>query len=647
MNKSPILSAAVLCCLLLTLSGVSAQNDDVTNEIARTEAQSFRNIRPRSNDKITRGFDMKYHRFEWQIDPAVREISGTVFSRFQVIDNTLSTLQFDLTTQLTVDKVSYHGVNLSFTHQNDYDLIINLPGVLHKDDIDSISVTYHGVPAQTGFGSFIQESHSGVPIIWTLSEPNGAKDWWPCKLDQNDKIDSVDYIVTVPSGNRVASNGLIVSENDNGVTNTVHWKHRYPIDHYLICVAVTNYAEFHNFVHFSPTDSMLVQNMVYPENLDAMKENAQSIEQQVLFYSSLFGKYPFSKEKYGHAQFSWGGGMEHQTMSFMIHLGYDLMAHELGHQWFGDKVTCGSWEDIWLNEGFATFLTGLCTEKFFPQNWYNYKKNKITSITSQPDGSVKCPDINDPNRIFDGRLSYNKGSMVLHMLRWELGDSAFFKGLYNYINDPDLVYNTAVTSDLRAHLEAAGNRDLTEFFKDWYEGEGFPSYTLTWSQDKNNNVTLRINQSQSHHSVSFYEMHVPVLFKNAVKDTLMVFDHKFDGQTFTFNLPNKVTEIQFDPELWIVSENNQIFVSTKNIINDPTRISVAPNPAHSEVAVYFQEQGIDPYRVYVYDYQGRQIKDIPVNTDKVNIQVGDLPTGYYYIMVKAKQGVYSTNFVKY
>ena len=460
---------------------------------------------------IVNNYDLKYNRCEWQIDPAINYIKGAVTFFFEPTVNGFNQIQFDLSDSLTVDSVKYHSTSLTFNHLSNDVLQITLNNTIPINTLDSLTIFYQGMPAGSGFGSFIQSTHNGTPIIWTLSEPFGAKDWWPCKNDLIDKSDSMDVIVTVPQGNRVASNGLLVSESSSGSNVIFHWKTRYAIASYLVAIGVTNYVQYSNYVPLPAGDSLLILNYVYPEDLVPAQSQTPDIINVIKLYDSLTIQYPFSKEKYGHCEFGWGGGMEHQTMSYVVNFGHELIAHECAHQWFGDRVTCGSWQDIWLNEGFATYFEGLTEERLFPSTWMSWKQNKISSVTASPNGSVLCSDTTSVNRIFDGRLSYNKGSYLLHMLRWKLGDSLFFKSLKNYLNDPLLAWNYAKTPNLKTHFENTSGQNLTSFFNEWYYNQGYPSYQLAWSQ-AGNAVTLTVNQTQSDPSVSFYDMPIPVQF---------------------------------------------------------------------------------------------------------------------------------------
>jgi len=357
-------------------------------------------------------YDLKYHRFNWYINPDTSFISGDVTSYFVTQTAGFFQVSFELSNNLTVDSVRYAGAMVSFNHSSSV-LDINLGTTLPLGRFDSVQVYYHGNPsAGVGFGSFIKDVHSGTNVIWTLSEPYGASDWWPCKNIFSDKIDSIDVIVTTPQFNRVASNGILVSETLNGGDKTFHWKHRYPIAAYLIAIAVTNYSVYSDYVPLG-NDTLEMLNYVYPENLAAWQAGTPYQIEVMQLFDSLFGDYPFMREKYGHCQFSWGGGMEHQTMSFVINEGFDLLAHEMAHQWYGDKVTCNSWHDIWVNEGFATYCQGITLQSAWGGiYWPVWLRQRNDGVTALPGGSDYCYDTTMVTSVFDWRLSHQQGAMV-------------------------------------------------------------------------------------------------------------------------------------------------------------------------------------------------------------------------------------------
>lgn len=619
---------------------------DVLNTIAQGEAKAHAAHAKAAAEEPTRGFDLRYHRLELSVDPAVRAITGTVTHYFTALTD-IDSLVFDLDDTLAVSTALHHGSALAFNHAADL-LAIGLPSTLVAGTLDSITIAYAGVPPETGFGSFIQADHDGAPILWTLSEPYGARDWWPCKQDLNDKADSVDVIVTVPSGQRVASNGLLIAETDLGNgTTTHHWRHRHPINYYLVAFAVTNYAVYSNEVPL-PGGTVDVTNYVFPEDLADAQAGTVNVVPQMQLYSELFGEYPFANEKYGHAQFGWGGGMEHQTMTFVGSFQYELISHELAHQWFGDLVTCGSWEDLWLNEGFATYLSALCYEHLAPQYWMPVKVARRDMIISQPGGSVLVTDTLNIGRLFDSRLTYMKGSYLLHMLRWVCGDAAFYQGLNNYLNDPDIRNASALTPQLIMHLENASGLDLDGFMADWYVGEGFPSYQLLWSQAANGDVSVQLDQTTSHPSVDFYEMPVPVRFKNAAEDSTMVLDHAFCGQVFTFNLPFMADSALFDPEIWILSGQNLVLKVPIAAFGNTQALLLYPNPANEGAWMHVGTRATGPVSVDVIDAMGRvvSISQAVVQGMRVPVPCEGLPGGLYTARVRSPEGSLEQRFVK-
>ena len=503
-------------------------------------------------------FDVKYYRCEWEVDPAINYIKGIVTPHF-VMSTAGNSITLDLSGALTVSAVQQRGSNVAFVHAGDA-LTITLQNPLAVGTKDSVTISYEGTPPATN-AAFVVTTHgpSVTPVLWTLSEPYGSRDWWPCKNGLDDKADSLDVYITHPATYRAASNGLLKSETAlAGSKIRTHWKHRYAIASYLVAIAVTDYNVLDNSVLIGSTN-VPFKTYCYPESQVTFQNGAQNALNAMVQFSNLFGDYPFKNEKYGHVQFGWGGGMEHQTCSFMVNMGETLIAHELGHQWFGDKVTCASWQDIWLNEGFATHLASIYTETKYPANTKTTRANEINTVTSQPGGSVWVDNVNDVNRIFSSRLSYLKGSHLLYMLRWILGDATFFAAVNNYINDPALAYGYATTANLKTHLETASGKDLTYFFDQWFTGQGYPSYQVEW-YPKGNSVQVKLNQTQSHASVSFFNLPVPLLFRNSGtnQQKLVVFDNTTNGQFFVDNLGFEATEVVFDPDVWLITRNNAL-----------------------------------------------------------------------------------------
>lgn len=629
--------------VLLTVIGSNyAQNpifdpaafDKIVEAEAKAHAGKFN---PEGTLALSGDYDVRCQEMTWFIDPAVNYIQGSVKTRFRAKVSGFSTVNFDLMDALNVDSVLYHGQKLLFTHLSNV-LSINLPAPLGQNATDSITVFYQGIPANTGFGSFVQTDHNGTPIIWTLSEPYGARDWWPCKQDLSDKIDTVDIRVICPAGNRVGSNGLLVEEKTlNSGKQFFHWRHTYPIACYLVGISVTNYSVFSHTANMQQ-GLLEILNYVFPENFDNAKSESAAIVPVIEFYDSLFVPYPFMKEKYGHAQFKWGGGMEHQTMSFVSDFGYELLAHELGHQWFGNRITCGSWSDIWLNEGFATYLSGLCYERFSPNNvWPDFIRSRIGNVVSQPGGSVWVSDTTSVNRIFNGRLTYNKGAMVLHQLRWKLGDDAFFTGLRNYMNDPALVGKFAFTSNMRAHLEATSGQNLQGYFDDWIYGQGYPSYHLSWGV-AGNKVQVKVHQDQSHPSVNFFEMPLPLrFFKNGQALDWVRLDLSVQDQTFQFTLPFVPDSLAFDPGWRLISAQNSVTKDAVVATGEQTQAnaSVFPNPAGEKIRVSL-DQNLAFDRVQLFDFNGKMVLDQAFSKAlSADLDIHQLPSGAYNVLVHA------------
>ena len=361
-------------------------------------------------------------------------------------------------------------------------------------------------------------------------------------------------------------------------------------------------------------------------------------------YETLFEPYPFKNEKYGHAQFSWGGGMEHTTVSFMQNFSRELIAHELAHQWFGDKVTCGTWKDIWLNEGFATYLAALVIEDFDGNAAFVDEKNAmINYITSSPTGNVYLTDLQatDVNRIFSSRLSYDKGAMVLEMLRFKMGDTAFFLALRNYLADSNLSYKYAVTTDLMSKLEAVYGPPLTEFFNDWVYNQGYPSYTITAQNWGAGQVKFIVNQTQSDASVNYFEMPIPIrVFGASGQQADLVLDNSFNGEELIKSVPFPITSAEFDPDRHLISGNSSVTLENQNF-DLKNAITIYPNPSSDIIHIQMPTSTILE-KVIIYNNLGQKV----MVSNLLNFSVTSLSSGVHYLDIQTSDGVFHKKFIK-
>jgi len=593
-------------------------------------------------------YDLNYHRLVFETDPGVRYIKGSVTSYFQPTSANFSEIGFEISAALTVDSVKMLDNSLAFNIADEI-LTVTLDSEIPENQLDSITVYYQGIPTSSGFGSFETTSHNGVPVMWTLSEPYGTKEWWPCKQSLNDKIDSVDIFVISPNEYRAASNGVLVSETTEGDYKTAHWKHRHPIAAYLIAITVTNFVEYSDYALLAENDSVQILNYVWPETLTQAQAATPNLIDVMQLFSDLFIPYPYKDEKYGHAEFGWGGGMEHQTMSFMGGFSHQLMAHELAHQWFGDYLTCGTWQDIWLNEGFATYLEGITTEYGLNDNgqsFTDWKRFKISHASGSPDGSVFVDDTTSVGRIFSSRLSYSKGAMVLHTIRKQIGDEAFFDGVKNYLQDANLANNYVFTQNLQDHLEATSGLNLQHLFDAWVSGQGYPIYKIYHSQNAQGAVNLEINQTTSHESVSFFELKVPIKFIGISQDTTIVFDNSTSGESYNFNLPFDIFEVQFDPERDIISRNSEVlFIKNPNF---ESQIVISPNPSSDFVNILLPDN-IKFDEISLYNALGQKVLciDCVLNSKEFQHDISNLDKGIYYLKFISNNQKVTKKFVKY
>lgn len=607
MNDRKALNCLVFVALFFHGFLLKAQNS--TEELALAEqerAMLFASLN--SSSPAGSNFRAHHYRCEWKINPAVRAIAGRVRCSFQVKADTASLFWFDFSAQLAVDSVVFRGSKISNGFSGSKLLWVKTPELLTLNAYDSLSIYYRGTPPNSGFGSFNRQLHAGQPIIWTMSCPYASSDWWPCVNNHKVKVDSIDQIITVPLNCKAAGNGKLHAEITSDSTRTFYWQHRHPIAPYLVATAVTNYAAFTTRMQLNsmpPGDSLPVINFVYPEALNSAKVNLPKVMPIIAYYDSLIAPYPFRNEKYGHAQFGWGGGMEHQTMSFMTDFSFSLQAHELAHQWFGDHITCRSWRDVWLNEGWATYMAALAEKRFATANFTTWLNTTQNAVKANAGGSVWVDDTTNINRVFDYRLTYRKGALLLHMLRWEIGDSAFWAGVRNYQADQALVGDFSNTRQFLQHLEQASGKSLSGFEQEWFYGQGYPNLQFRLSTEANGIYRLRISQTPSHNSVGFFHLKIPLRLAGSGQDTLLLLSPDSLVQDFLLSIPFIPTSLVFDPEKWLLAKATiQVFTSNSIELPSIAPVKIQPNPFNDSLELESEGAAI---QIRLFDLQGREV----------------------------------------
>ena len=590
-------------------------------------------------------YDITFYWLDLEVTSTSTYISGTVKIFGKVTAPVLDTFAFELVPEMNIENFSFNGVSYNTYSRQEDNVLYPVDAITQGTDFIA-EIKYHGTPPSGNFFVGVDHAHNSTynkDVTWTLSEPFNAKHWFPVKQDLEDKADSAWIFLTCNTNEMAGSEGLLTNIVDLG--NGKHrfeWKTKHPIDYYLLSFAVSDYMDYSLYAHPAAMngDSLLIQNYIYnnqaclDNNKAAIDETAEIIET----YSDLFSLYPFSDEKYGHCLTELGGGMEHQTMTTIGGFSFHLIAHELGHMWFGDNITCATWQDIWINEGFATYSDYLANEKI--HGWSSaqgFIKNAQNSAMSQPGGSIYIPDdeIYQGNewRIFNGRLSYNKGAAILHTLRHEFqNDEKFFAGIQAY--QAQYGGGTATGEDFKHAMEPFYGGNLDWFFDEWYYGEGYPKYNFEWFYDGTSKEFHLTSVQTTSASTPLFKMllDVKLNFSDGT-DTVVRFMQISNDDFFVSHQEKTVTGIGIDPDNWTMEKVNSIVTGTPELENSPANFTLGPNPATDHVTLYFPKADGKEYTVLLSDLTGKVIITVRSKESRTTMDVSQLPKGIYFVQV--------------
>lgn len=592
--------------------------------------------RPTIASAAENDYDVTHLFFRLQVSDTSTTLSGMVTTDAKVVAPQMADYVFELDDTLVVDSVIVNDRSCSLL-SNGQVRTAHLPASLPQGTPFAASVYYHGNPKV--YGNHTPGFHNDPveKITFTLGEPYFAHHWWPCKQALLDKIDSVDMWVTVPKGVKVGSNGLLQNVTPIGAEYERHeWKTKYPIDYYLISICAARYDEYSYYMHFDgSTDSMPIINYVSadtPKNVTRLKPLLDTTALFVNYFSELFGRYPFWQEKYGHCYTPSFVNMEHQTMTTTFFSGFHVVAHELAHQWFGDEVTCATWKDIWLNEGFASYIQYIAAAKFLGNaSAAAYLKKMQNETMKRPEGSVYVDDTANWYRIFDARLTYNKAGSVIHMLRQKIGDDTlFFRSLRNYLKQ--YRWGNATTQQFKASMEVSTGQNLDTFFSQWIYGEGFPMLTSKWDQQDTTVLVQMTQETSLPSSVKCFFTPVDIRFYSRWGDYTEQFYMDRPQKIFRYKTYRPIDSIKIDPDGWLLHAELR---SPERVYGLSPAVSprVYPNPTHDRL--YVELQSANEVQVILQDIAGRVVLNELIGYGG-SLDVSALPRGLYQYRLSGK-----------
>ncbi len=518
----------------------------------------------RGQSSIFDRYDVLHYDLSLNVEPRTKSFAGVVGMTVRLAAPSDALPLHASQKTLTIDSVTVDKKRAKFSRKGDT-LSVALSALRPEDTTAVIRLFYRGRSEfqgnYDGGGVYFPDSAGGKRFS-TISEPSFARLWWPCKDIPSDKA-TASVSVTVPRGLTAVSNGLLKSVRAHKKTTTFRWETGYPIATYLVSIAAAPYVSFHEPYVLAGGDTMTIFYYVYPQDSSKAREDFKNTRAILDFLSQRFGEYPFAREKFGYAEVDGDMTMEHQTVCSISASIIDgkrtneqTYLHETAHHWFGDLITPKTWYDAWLNEGFATYMEALYSE-------FTSGKEKLREfaerVNDTPPGSFPMPVVGRTDTAFWDAFNfsvYYKGAMVLHMLRGIVGDSAFFRTLRTYCDDPALRYANATTRDFTRLAEAEYGKPLRWFFDEWLHGYGDsvdrPLYVYAWHTAPDGarySTTLQIEQRQSARLLFTMPIHVAIYAAGRAES--VVVNDSLQTQTFTITTTARPDSLVLDPDHWL------------------------------------------------------------------------------------------------
>ncbi len=469
----------------------------------------------------TRDREIDVHHIK--IDVSVNLVSGSVYGNvvhtFSPLSSSLKSFYLDAD-DMTIRRVRMNDNDIKFDHSGGK-LYITMDNAIGWKDTVNVRVDYTSFPTLGTFFIRPDEVYPDKPWqAWTQGEETDNHHWVPIYDYPNDRS-TFETILTVDRRFKAVSNGELVSvvENSDG-THTWHWRENFPMVAYLISYVVGEYVKVEDSYKNIP-----VNYWVYEENQNETMRSFGLTTDMMKYFGKMIGiEYPFEKYDQIIVDDFMFGGMENITLTHNTdRTMYDqfaapdvssdeLVAHELAHQWFGDMITTRNWANIWLNEGFATFLSRKYRENKFGHDEGEYDRLGEMRSYFYANKRWARPTVYHhyyvPMDLFDGHV-YAKGSLILNMMQDHLGDAAFWRSVQHYAKVNQ--YKNVETQDLKKAIEEISGQNLDWFFKQWVYEPGYPEYDVKWSYNqRHRTVQLKIKQTQDTTKTGLFKMPIEV-----------------------------------------------------------------------------------------------------------------------------------------
>ncbi|NLN74186.1 MAG: T9SS type A sorting domain-containing protein [Bacteroidales bacterium] len=583
-------------------------------------------------------YNLELDIFDCYIEPYPQSFSATNTILLKA-DSVINFIELNaVNTSFIIDSIL--PSNFTFIHENDI-LKINFNSTLNIDDSVSLKIYYRHKDV------FDEAFYVAKGRLFTDCEPEGARCWFPCWDKPNDKA-TIELKAKVPTNVVLGSIGTLQDSIVIQDTLYYHWKSRDPVATYLMSITSSiNYKlDIVNWnPHYNP--SQIVPIRFYYHEGENVQNIKSKIEDMADFFSALYGPHPFEKNGFATVDtlFNWGG-MENQTLTTLCkNCWTDLLTvHEFAHQWFGDMITCATWADVWLNEGFATYSEALWVEN--TQGYLSYKNhlqynanyylnNNPGWAISEEDWAYNTPDMMD---LFNYSITYMKASTILHMLRYVVGDELFFQSIKSYALSPDFRYNSAKIPDFFNVVEEVTGENLHWFMEQWIFKPNHPKYIVDFFANYSENniiVDVEVAQSQSHET--FYQMPVELLFRfDNGSDTIIKVWNTENNQMYSFTFESMPVEFVFDPNNEILLKNLTTNVSLGiNNKSENIELEVLPLPFDNELVMVVSIASAEKVNLQIVDLMGKIIhqKELSLDSGKniIKINSNNFPKGVYIL----------------